>query len=269
MQERSYLFVPGNRPERFAKAYEAEADIVIIDLEDAVPAAQKAVARKAVSSWLSADHPVYVRVNGADTEWYEEDLAAVAGHGLAGIVLPKAEQRDQLAMLADRLPADMRIIPIVETARGVWNALEVAMAPKVERLAFGSVDFRLDINCSGEDEAFLYARSRLVLASRIAGVLPPLDGVTVALDDAEQLVADIQRARRLGFGGKLCIHPKQVSQVNKGFMPGEKEIQWAKAVVKAVEATGDGAVRLDGEMIDRPVIERARTILRMISAVEK
>lgn len=269
MQERSYLFVPGNRPERFAKACESPADVVIIDLEDAVSVDQKVHARESVSAWLSADSPVYVRINGTDTEWFEGDLAAVVRPGLAGVVLPKAETREQMLMLANKLPAEMRIVPIIETALGVWNVLEIAKSPKVERLAFGSVDMQLDIGCSGDNESFLYSRSSLVLASRIAGILPPLDGVTVALDDAEQLLSDIQNALKLGFGGKLCIHPKQAGQINNGFLPGEKEVEWAKAVVKAVEESGDGAVRLGGNMIDRPVIERARRVLLMVAQTKE
>lgn len=265
MPERSYLFVPGNRPERFAKACGAGADVVIIDLEDAVPAGEKSQARATVASWLSPDHPVHVRVNGAETEWFEDDLAAVLRPGLAGVVLPKAEGQGQLAMLAGRLPAQVRIIPILETALGVWNALEVASAPNVERLAFGSVDFQLDTNISGEGDELLYARSRLVLASRVAGILPPVDGVTTAIDDPDILATDVLRARRLGFGGKLCIHPKQVRAVNEGFLPAQHEIAWAKGVVEAAGLAGNGAIKLDGKMIDRPVIEQARRILEMVN----
>jgi len=131
----------------------------------------------------------------------------------------------------------------------------------VERLAFGSVDFQLDTGVSGDQEELLYARSRLVLASRVASLLPPLDGVTMALDDLARLRDDVARARRLGFGGKLCIHPRQVETINRGFAPSEAELNWARRVLQISRTTGAGALQLDGELIDRPVIERARSLL--------
>jgi citrate lyase subunit beta / citryl-CoA lyase len=261
MPFRSYLFVPGNRPERFVKACASGADVVIVDLEDAVPDGQKSFARESVASWLSADRPVHVRVNGTNTPWFEEDMAAILRPGIAGVVLPKAEGQGQLAALAALLPDPVHILPIVETAAGVWNVLEIASSPKVERLAFGALDFQLDTRISGEGEELLYARSRIVLASRVAGILPPLDGVTTGLDDADALASDIRRARRLGFGGKLCIHPKQVAAINEGFLPTEREIAWAKDVLEAAAFSGEGAARRDGKMIDRPVIEQAKRFL--------
>lgn len=267
MPFRSFLFVPGNRPERFVKAYGSGADVVIVDLEDAVPDGQKSFAREAIASWLSADRPVHVRVNGTNTSWFEEDIEAILRPGLAGVVLPKAEGKDQLAMLAARLPDPVLILPIVETAVGVWNALEIASSPKVERMAFGSVDFQLDTRVSGEGEELLYAKSRLVLASRVAGILPPLDGVTTALDDADMLALDVQRARRLGFGGKLCIHPKQVAAINEGFLPAEKEVAWARRVLEGTSSSGEGAQRLDGKMIDRPVVEWAKSVVKIVDGL--
>ena len=261
---RSFLFVPGNRPERFPKACASGADVVIVDLEDAVPDGQKSFARESVAFWLSADRPVYVRVNGTTTAWFEEDVAAIRRPGLAGVVLPKAEGRGPLAALAALLPDPVRILPIVETAAGVWNVLEIASSPKVERLAFGALDFQLDTGIAGEGEELLYARSRIVLASRVAGILPPLDGVTTGLDAPDALASDIRRARRLGFGGKLCIHPKQVAAINEGFLPTEREIAWAKGVLAAASSSGEGASRRDGQMIDRPVIEQAKRILERV-----
>lgn len=262
----SYLFVPGNRPDRFEKARNAGANAVILDLEDAVPNGEKTEAREAVAASLSPDYPAYVRVNGVGTAWIWDDLEAITRPGLAGVVLPKAEDSDQVAEVAARIPAAATVLPLVETAAGIWNARELAEAPRVERLAFGSIDFQLDAGIDGEDEELLYARSRFVLASRVAGILPPLDGVTVALDDADRLKTAVERARRLGFGGKLCIHPKQLDAVNRGFMPSEDEISWARRVLEAADSAGTGAVRLGGEMIDRPVIERAKGILAHASA---
>ncbi len=258
---RSYLFVPGNRPDRFEKAWQSGADAVILDLEDAVQSAHKDLAREAVASWLSPARPVYVRINGAGTPWFERDLEVVGMPGVLGIVLPKAEQPEQVEQVVARLTSEARVLPLLETALGVWNAGALAQAPQVERLAFGSVDFQLDTGITGDQEELLYARSRLVLASRIASILPPVDGVTMALDDLTRLRDDVVRARRFGFGGKLCIHPKQVETINRGFGPTEAERAWARRILEAVEATGSGAFRLDGELIDRPVIERARSIL--------
>ena len=258
---RSYLFVPGNRPDRFEKAWQSRADAVILDLEDAVQSAHKDLAREAVASWLSPARPVYVRINGAGTPWFERDLEVVGMPGVLGIVLPKAELPEQVEQVAARLTSEARVLPLLETALGVWNAGALAQAPRVERLAFGSVDFQLDTGITGDQEELLYARSRLVLASRIASILPPVDGVTMALDDLTRLRDDVVRARRSGFGGKLCIHPKQVETINRGFGPTEAERAWARRILEAVEATGAGAFRLDGELIDRPVIERARSIL--------
>jgi citrate lyase subunit beta/citryl-CoA lyase len=259
---RSYLFVPGDRPDRFEKAPSSGADAVLLDLEDAVPGENKPEAREAVAAWLSPERPAYVRVNGTGTAWFEADIGAVVRPGLVGVVLPKAERPEEVAEVVARVPEGVRLLPLLETALGVWNSRALAETPGVERLAFGSIDFQLDAGIEGEDEELLYARSRLVLASRVAGILPPLDGVTAALDDPDRLAADVARARRLGFGGKLCIHPRQIEAVNLGFLPTDAEIAWARRVIGAAEAARAGAIRLEGEMIDRPVAERARAILR-------
>ena len=256
--------MPGDRPDRFEKARGSGADAVILDLEDAVSVEGKPAARETVAAWLSPERPVYVRVNGAQTEWFADDLRAVSRPGLAGIMLPKAEEPEQVAETASRLGDGTLVLPTLETALGVWNARALAEAPGVERLAFGPVDFRLDTGILGEGEELLYVKTRMVLASRVAGVLPPLDGVTVALDDPEQLAADVQRARSLGFGGKVCIHPRQVGAVNKGFLPTQDEVTWAEKVVRAAETAGSGAIRLGGEFIDPPVVERARAILEQM-----
>ena len=263
MRGRSYLFVPGNRPERFLKALQSGADAVIIDLEDAVPTQLKIEARATVAAWLSAEHPVYVRVNAHGTEWHDDDVRSVAREGLRGLVLPKAQDPRRVAELAAALPNSASLLPIVENAQGLWNALEIARCPRVERLAFGHLDFQRDLGIDGETEELLYARSHLVLMSRLAGVAPPLDGITAVLDDTEKLRQDVERARRLGFGGKLCIHPRQIEWVNRGFLPSDQDIEWARRVVAAAEAAGGGAVRMGAEMVDAPVVARAQQILQM------
>lgn len=262
MLARSYLFVPGDRPERFAKAVAAGADVVIIDLEDAVAPAQKGVARDHIAQWLHAGGRAWVRVNAADTPWYADDLALLALPGLLGVCLPKAGEADTVAALAERLPEGVHILPIIESARGVWNAGDIAAAPRVQRLAFGSVDFQQDCGILGDGLELLYARSRLVLASAMAGLAAPVDGVTLALEDADALQADVHAARQLGFGGKLCVHPRQVPGINQGFAPTAQERQWAQRVVAAAEAQPTlGAVSVDGKLIDAPVVLRARRLL--------
>jgi citrate lyase subunit beta/citryl-CoA lyase len=173
-----------------------------------------------------------------------------------------------VSALAAQLPDSTSLLPIVENAQGLWNALEIARCPRVERLAFGHLDFQHDVGIDGEIEELLYARSHLVLVSRLAGVAPPLDGITAALDDTEKLRGDVERARRLGFGGKLCIHPRQVEWVNRGFLPSARDIEWARRVLAAAEAAGGGAVRMGAEMVDAPVVARAQQILRLSEAAE-
>jgi len=258
---RSFLFVPGDRPERFPKAWSSGADAVILDLEDGVSADRKSFAREAVSAWLSAEHPVYVRVNGSRTEGFAADLAVLARPGVRGVMLPKAETPDQVEAVARALPGLTGVIPLLETVTGIIDARILAGAPRVERLAFGSVDFQLDAGIQGDGDELLYARSRIVLASRAAGIFPPVDGVSTDLDNPERLDLDVDRARRLGFGGKLCVHPRQVASVNRGFLPTEREIAWARKVIEAARNAGAGAIRLDGELVDRPVVRRAEAIL--------
>src|SRR5213595_3446949 len=145
---RSYLFVPGNRPDRFEKARQSGADAVILDLEDAVQSAHKDLAREAVASWLSPARPVYVRINGTGTPWFERDLEVVGMPGVLGVVLPKAEQPEQIAEVVAHLTSKAGVVPLVETALGIWNARALAQAPRVERLAFGAVDFQLNTGIS-------------------------------------------------------------------------------------------------------------------------
>ena len=260
---RSYLFVPGNRPDRYAKAIAAGADAVIVDLEDAVPPQDKSSARASLAAWLSPEHPVHIRVNGAESQWFREDLAVCNKPGVAGVLLPKAERVEDIRILADNSGTATPVLALIETARGFWNAHALTQAPKVRRFVFGSIDFQLDVGIQGEEE-LLYFRSQLVLVSRVAGLEPPVDGVTTAIDDAERIRIDTLRAKRLGFGAKLCIHPKQVSLVNHCFEPSAEEESWAKRIVEAAEAVRGAAVSVDGKMVDRPVIARAEAILSRI-----
>lgn len=258
---RSYLFVPGHQPQRFDKACASGADVVIIDLEDAVAPADKDAARRAVAGWLSAQRPVAVRINAADSQWFEEDLALCRAAGVSAVVVPKAERAEDLERISAAIGPDKQLLPLIETAAGIWNCHALATCDAVSRLLFGHIDFQFDLGINGEDEELLYFRSQLVLVSRIANLQPPVDGVTTALDQREQLDADVARARRLGFGAKLCIHPKQVEHVNRGFAPSEEEVSWARRVVQAMDAAGGAAVAVDGKMVDLPVLLRARAVL--------
>lgn len=257
---RTLLFVPGNRPERFAKATATAADLVIVDLEDAVPEDSKTTARTCVTQWLCADVPAAVRINGTNSVHCQQDVSALAGlPGLRAVVVPMADDPAALAALHQRLGRDVEIVALIETALGVVRAVELASTPGVSRLGFGHLDFAADIDSSIEDEAMLMARSLLVVASKAAGLPGPVDGVTTALDDPTVSAADAARARGLGFAGKLCIHPNQVEAVNAAFSPSQEKIAWARRIMR-VSAAG-GASRVDGHMVDAPVILKARSIL--------
>lgn len=254
---RTLLFVPGNRPERFDKAAAAGADLVVLDLEDAVAPAEKEQARAAVAAWLAEGHAAAVRVNGADTPWHDDDVAAVAGHA-AALVLPKAEPGEALTRLgAGSIP----VLALVETAAGVLDARAVAATPGVRRLAFGSFDLASELGVDPADQlALTSARSQLVFASAAAGIAGPVDGVRGAVDDEEGLREEAGIARRLGFTGKLCIHPRQVGPVADVLRPSEAELAWARSVLAAAEGI-DGVAKVDGQMVDKPVVDRARRLL--------
>ena len=256
---RTYLFVPGTRPDRFAKALAAGAHAVIIDLEDAVAPADKETARAAVAAALPLPQPVLVRVNAAGTPWFDDDLRLCRRAGTDGIVLPKAEDPAVVERIRAVVGPQAAIYPLIETAQGLWNALAIARATGVTRLLFGSIDFQVDLGVA--DDELTHYRSQLVLISRLAELPAPVDGVTTAIDDAAALARDVARARALGFGGKLCIHPRQVGPVNAAFRPGADEIAWAQRVVAADAAAGGAAVAVDGRMVDRPVLLKTRRIL--------
>jgi citrate lyase subunit beta / citryl-CoA lyase len=245
--ERSYLFVPGDRPERFAKAFASSADRVILDLEDAVQPSAKHTARETVERWLrDVGHSdrlrAVVRINGADTTWYAEDVAALGAlPATVDVMLPKSESEDVIAAVHAATRASL--VLLVETVAGLLNVRRMAACGGVARIAFGSVDFCSDAGIEGEHEELDFVRSQLVLESRFAALPAPIDGVTVALDDDERIRRDVARSRRFGFGAKLCIHPKQVPAVNVGFEPTTAEREWAQRVLSACErAGGQGAI---------------------------
>jgi len=261
---RSFLFVPGDRPDRFDKAVACGADMVVLDLEDAVQPETKNEARSAIERWLAGGGQAAIRVNAIGTPWHEDDAALLHSRGVLAAMLPKAERAHPLAAFCAALPANLPVVPLVESALGIWNVRELAAVPAVCRLAFGSVDFQLDCGAEDSGDVLPYARSRLVLASKIEGIAPPVDGVTVQLDDDSRLAADVASSRASGFAGKLCIHPSQIAAANAGFLPDAETLAWARTVVEAAERnSATGAFRLNGQLIDRPLIERARRVARI------
>ncbi|MET4426885.1 CoA ester lyase [Mycolicibacterium sp. 624] len=259
---RTLLFVPGCRPERFAKALAAQPDMVVLDLEDAVPAEQKDRARQEVGAWLAAGNAAAVRINGVGTSWHSSDLDLMAEVG-APVMLPKAEEPDAVADATRG--GRLGIIALIETAAGVLAAPKIAEVPGVHRLAFGHIDFCAQLGVDpGDRDSLLAARIALVLASAAAGLSAPADGVTTALNDSNMLRDDIRYARRLGFGAKLCIHPAQVDVVHEAMLPSAVEVEWARRIV-SVSGPRDAAVTVDGQMVDAPVVKRAQRILAAMS----
>lgn len=246
------LFVPANRPERFEKAAASGADAIIIDLEDAVAVDEKDAARAKLRAGFTGI-PIIVRVNAPGTRWHADDMAAVTALDVAAVMVPKAEIGGGFAATLGGKP----VIALVESARGLADARALAALEGVALLAFGSIDFCADLGCAHTREALSAARSEIVLASRLAGIAAPLDGVTTAIDDAAAIEGDARYARDFGFGGKLLIHPRQIAPALAGLMPDAEEIEWARRVL----AAADGASRVDGAMVDAPVRLRAEAIL--------
>lgn len=254
------LFVPADKPERVAKAIASAHDAVIIDLEDAVAPENRPQARDLLANQAAelagARVKVFVRVNAVTTADHAEDMKLCARLALAGIVLPKTEDGAQLERTRAALPQAWHVVALIETARGIANLRQIA--PKADRLAFGSIDYCADLGCAHERLALLGARQSMVLESRLAGLLPPLDGVTTAVRDDSLTGDDARHAAMLGFGGKLLIHPCQIAPSRAGFAPAPSELAWAQAVVAAGKG---GASALNGEMIDTPVLIRAHAII--------
>ena len=264
---RTYLFVPGNRPERFAKALASGADAVVLDLEDAVAAEAKSAARDAIAAWAAtasaADRQrTVVRINAATAPGFADDLRLLRDGRLPGVLLAKAESAGQIAAVRAALPG-AQVLALVESACGVANVDAVAAAAGVTRLVFGTLDFALDLDLDISDlsDGLSFAASRLVLASRIAGLAAPVAGVTPQIDDVARLLADLAWSRRHGLGAKLCIHPKQIAPIHAALAPSAQALDWARRVL-AAEAASPGAAQLDGRMIDRPVVLLAQRTLR-------
>lgn len=267
----SFLFVPAVRTDRLAKALDSAADMVIADLEDAVAPAQKDAARVTLQAACATLSPeicarLLIRINAADSPWHAQDLqlvAQLARKGLGGVVLPKAEQTSALAVLARAVGPQCALVPLIESVQGLHEAHALATGPQVARLAFGHLDFQVDagMQCGAGEEELLPVRLAIVLASRRAGIARPIDGITQQTQDTQKLQADTERAVRLGFGAKLCIHPQQIAPVHAVFAPTAQAVAQAHALLQALEAAQGSACMFDGKMVDAPVAQLAREVL--------
>jgi citrate lyase subunit beta/citryl-CoA lyase len=252
------IFVPATRPERILKAAQSGADAVIIDFEDAVPASEKESARQGLAEWLGdIPVPVIIRINAIDTKWFEQDVRFARMAHVSGVMLPKTEQAADLGQIGD----DLDVVGLVESAKGIVNLPDICKASNLCQLAFGSIDYAFDVGCVEARDALLLARLSLVTQSRAYNLPPPVDGVTVSVNDHDLIRSDADYAVKLGFGGKLVIHPNQIDIVNAAMRPSYEEIAWAQTICAADKASGGAAVLIDGQMIDAPVIKKARRLL--------
>jgi citrate lyase subunit beta/citryl-CoA lyase len=262
---RSYLFAPGHNEKLLGKVFDVRADAVILDLEDAVPAEHKEVARRSVADVLPL-HLAWVRINSVGTSLAAADLDAVAELAY-GIRIPKVESVEEVRWVAQRAPGKP-LICAIESARGVAKALEIASEPGVKHLALGGIDLQRDLGTSSGDAPLQYVRSHLVVASRAAGIEPPIDSVYPHLQDTEGLRRQASSSRTLGFFGKSAIHPSQLPIIHAAFSPTKDECEWARRVLEAFDDANGAALRLPGgEFVDLPVAERARNILRLAESV--
>jgi len=266
---RSFLFVPGDRLDRLPKALASGAHAVIVDLEDAVAPEHKALSRLALArEWMSLAAEqrarLAVRINAAGSPWHEDDdalLRQLAPRPPGAVMLSKAETATAIERVARSAAAP--VLPLIESSHGLHALDIVAGARGVLRIAFGHLDLQADLgmHCGPDERELDSVRLSLVLASRRAGLPAPVDGVTASLDDGARLAADIDRSRRFGFGAKLCIHPRQVPAVNEALGPTPAEREWAQRVLEACRVHGTGAFRMEGQMVDAPVLLRARRLL--------
>jgi citrate lyase beta subunit len=262
---RVLLFVPAGDERKLARALASSADLVVVDLEDAVAEDAKDRAREEAVRALAGRPPGTrraVRVNGAGTPQHGDDLAAVAGLPIDLLVLPKAEP----AALDGLGSGGPPVLAIVETARGLRASYELAAAPRVAALMLGAADLGAELALvpRADGAEVLLARSQLVLDSAAAGILQPVDGVFLDIHDTEGLERESRLARSLGMGGKACIHPAQLEAVRRAFTPDAEEVAWAREVVRAAEEAaleGRGVVTVAGQMVDAPVLRRARRVL--------
>ncbi|MEH7176850.1 HpcH/HpaI aldolase/citrate lyase family protein [Neobacillus vireti] len=278
---RSWMFVPGSDERKINKIDSFHPDVFIFDLEDAVANHEKENARQLVVDSLQ-HHPEklkYIRINSYESPYFLDDLNTVVAPGLAGIVLPKAEAANHIKWI-DRMVSEkekengieagkIKIVPLIESALGLYHSYEIAnSSTRVERLAFGAIDYTLDIHAelTKDGEEILYARSHLVAVSRAAGIGAPIDTPYVDIKDSEGFLYETRYIKSLGFQGKLVIHPSQISLVNQVFTLNREDIDKALEIVEAYEnalVNDLGVLQFKGKMVDLPVVEKARRIVEM------
>jgi len=286
---RTALFVPGNRPDRIEKAFGTGADVVIIDLEDAVPLAEKESSRPNVREKVAqfADRMILVRTNALGSDFIKGDLDEAIVEGVNGIILPKVERADDITKINTLLmeveknralpKGSIRVFPLIESAAAVQHIYDIVSTKtkpdRIYTVMFGAADYTLDmgIEMTMEGNELFYARSRIAIACRAAGIAPPVDTpFMIDLKNTEALISDAERAKELGFQGKLVIHPNQVEPCNKIFSPLPEEIKKAEKIIKAfeeAEAAGMAAIQLEGKFIDYPVVKRSKDILALAATI--
>ncbi|WP_047151802.1 HpcH/HpaI aldolase/citrate lyase family protein [Aneurinibacillus tyrosinisolvens] len=282
---RSWMFIPGNQERKLAKAAQTEADVIIYDLEDAVPIEEKKQARQMVKQALTKKNgrETFVRINDLSTPYFMDDIQEMVGYGADGIMLPKTGKKEDIDLVDYLLrAAEMRhgrkvgetvIMPLIESASGLHHAFDIAKASdRIRCLAFGSVDYTLDVyaELTKEGTEILFARSWLVNVSRAAGIHPPIDGVYVDIQDEEGLKKEAKLIKQLGFQGKLALHPKQNVIINDVFLPSEEEIKLARRITQAFDEAikqGIAAIQVNGKMVDYPVAMRARKMIEQMEAL--
>jgi len=274
--KKSWLFIPSNNSKMVKKAKELKADVLIFDLEDAVPVAKKKEAYQILHDNLDAcllqEKKVIVRINSVNSSFIKDDIDFITNQNISTIMVPKIETQTDIINLVDLLKQkevnqQTILIPLIETAKGVENLLTIAKSShRIERVAFGALDYINDIKgfVSKQGYELSYARGKIINSSRAANILEPIDTVFKDIEDLEGLHNETKIVKNMGFKGKLAVHPKQLDIINKIFSPTFEEVEKAKKIVQAFncnEAQGTGSLKVDGEMIDMPVVEQAKKII--------
>ncbi len=270
MMLRSLLFVPGSRPERFEKALNSGADMICIDLEDAVLPRDKVLARQAVVSFIKQHPGICVRINPTSTDTGMQDLAALSANKPAAVMLAKCDNVEDVELAQQLLGcAQTTIIPLIETINGLENAAEIAAASgAVKAMMLGGADMAAELGCEFSYEPLLYVRSQLVVAAAKAGV-SLIDVPFVDIKDQTGLDQETRKVRALGFAAKAAIHPNQIPTIHQAFMPTEAQIEYAQAVMEAVDSPDAGVVVVKGRMVDRPIILASQRVLALAEMVNK
>ena len=283
---RSYLFAPGNHERRVEEALGLGADVVILDLEDAVAISEKKSTRELINKTLEQPRncAVFVRVNAYDTEFCYGDICSIVSENLDGIVLPKLESLEDLRSI-DWLLGNLEqerglpngsidLMPIIETAMGLVNIREIARADtRVKRLAFGGGDYTRDLGMEWtlKEDELLPVRSEMVLASRFGKLEPPVDTVFIHIKEHDAFRSSCLNILGLGFQGKMCIHPDQVPVTNETFTPDPEEVKWSQRVIDEfakAEKAGIASIQIDGYFVDYPIVEKAQRTVDIANLLE-